>query len=231
MARQNDPRLKRTYGRRKGHRLSARKQRLIDTVLPALRLDLEAEPPRPLRALFTPSARHVALEIGFGAGEHLAHQAARHPEHGFIGCEVFINGVAALLSHIEEKGLGNIRIHDGDARELLDWLPDASLDQVFILFPDPWPKTRHHKRRLISPQVLEALARVMKPGAELRIASDIPDYVRATLLEVHRSRCFDWCAEDAFGWRDPPADWPGTRYEAKALREGRRCCYLAFTRR
>ncbi len=231
MPRQQEPNRQRTYGRRKGHRLSARKQALIDTLLPRLRVDLGEVPPQPLAALFAPPVTSIALEIGFGAGEHLAAQAAGRPERGFIGCDVFLNGVAALLSRIDKAGLRNVRVHDGDARALLDWLGDASLDQVFILFPDPWPKKRHQKRRLISPEMLRTLARVMKKGAELRMASDIPDYVRTVLLAVYRSHLFDWRAEAPGDWRERPAGWPETRYEAKALREGRDCCYLTFTRR
>ena len=132
---------------------------------------------------------------------------------------------------IDEKGLANIRLHDADARTLLSWLPDSSVDRVFVLFPDPWPKKRHHKRRLVSRDTLAALARIMTPGAELRIASDIPDYIRTALFEVRRSGGFEWSAESAKDWRDRPADWPETRYESKARREGRRCSYLSFVRR
>lgn len=221
----------RTYGRRKGHRLSARKQGLIDTLLPRLRLPLDQSAPSSLAAMFDPPARMLTLEIGFGAGEHLAAMAEDAPEDGFVGCDVFLNGVAALLSRIDDAGLANVRIHDGDARALLDWLPDASLDQVFILFPDPWPKPRHHKRRLISPDMLASLARVMKCGAPLQIASDIPAYIRTTFLAMFISGEFAWQAEGPDDWRRRPAGRLETRYERKALREGRNCCYLSFTRR
>lgn len=222
--------LLRTYGRRKGHRLSPRKTRLMDELLPRLRLDLEAPPPASLAKLFARPVSQIWLEIGFGAGEHLAWQAAANPDIGFIGCEPFINGVAALLGEIDTDGLANIRIWDGDAREVLDWLGDGSLDRVFILYPDPWPKTRHHKRRLISPQTLDALARVMKPGAQLRIGSDIDDYVRATLEAVFAGGHFEWLAERPGDWRTRPPDWPQTRYEKKALREGRKGHSLIFRR-
>ncbi len=225
-----DPRLLRTYGRRKGHRLSPRKMRLMDELLPKLRLDLENPPPAPLSSLFPDPASQVWLEIGFGAGEHLAWQAEANPHAGIIGCEPFINGVARLLSDIEERKLANIRIHDGDAREVLDWLADASLARIFLLYPDPWPKTRHHKRRLISPQTLAAFARVMKTGAELRVASDIGDYVRATLEAVFASKDFEWLAERPRDWRERPPDWPQTRYEKKALGEGRTAHCLIFRR-
>jgi tRNA (guanine-N7-)-methyltransferase len=221
----------RTFGRRKGHALSARKQALLEGLLPRLRIDLKGPPPARLGALFAPPATKVALEIGFGAGEHLASQASAHPDWGFIGCEVFINGVAALLAQIEERGLENVRIHDGDARELLGWLPDASLNRVFILFPDPWPKKRHHKRRLVSLETLGELARVMRPGAQLRIASDIPDYIRTSLAATRRVGAFEWTATGPSDWRERSADWPQTRYERKALREGRTPRYLTFVRR
>ena len=220
----------RTYGRRKGHRLSPRKMRLLDELLPKLRLDLETPPPTPLSSLFPDQVTQVWLEIGFGAGEHLAWQAEANRHTGFIGCEPFINGVAKLLSEIDERKFTNIRIHDGDAREVLDWLADASLDRIFLLYPDPWPKTRHHKRRLISPRSLVTFARVMKPGAELRFASDIGDYVRATLEAVFASNDFEWLAERPADWRERPPDWPQTRYEKKALGEGRKAHCLIFRR-
>ncbi len=220
----------RTYGRRKGHALSPRKQRLVDDLLPGLRLDLSTPAPAPLAKLFPAPVSQVWMEIGFGGGEHLAWQAEANPGMGFIGCEPFLNGVAKLLSEIETRKLDNIRIWDGDAREVLDWLGDGSVARVFVLFPDPWPKVRHHKRRLISPGTLESLARVMQPGAELRIASDIGDYVRASLEAVLASNAFEWLAETARDWRERPADWPPTRYEQKALREGRKGHYLIFRR-
>lgn len=220
----------RTYGRRKGHSLSQRKLRLVDELLPGLRLDLSSPAPAPLAKLFPAPVSQVWLEIGFGAGEHLAWQANANPDTGIVGCEPFVNGVAKLLGEIEQQTLANIRIWDSDAREVLDWLSDASLDRVFILYPDPWPKKRHHKRRLISPGTLEILARVMKRGAELRIASDIGDYVRVTLESVFASGNFQWQAERPADWRTRPPDWPQTRYEKKALREGRKAHSLIFKR-
>ena len=220
-----------TYGRRKGHRLSARKQSLLETLLPGLRLDLEHAAPDPLTRLFDAPVRDVSLEIGFGAGEHLAWRAGSEPDRGFIGCEPFINGVASLLGRIEGSDTGNIRLHDGDARAVLDWLPERSLARVFVLFPDPWPKARHRKRRLIEPETLGRLARVMQSGARLRVASDIGDYVRTTLLAIRGSPDFEWTARGPRDWRERPADWLETRYERKALREGRRCTYLSFERR
>ena len=220
----------RIYGRRKGHRLSPRKLRLIDELLPKLRLDLNEAPPRPLQSLFAVPVKQVWFEVGFGGGEHLAWQAETNPDRGFIGCEPYVNGVAKLLTEIEERALHNIRIWDGDAREVLDWLEDASLDRVFVLFPDPWPKTRHHKRRFISSDTLGRLARVMKPGAELRIASDIGDYVRSSLEALSASDGFEWTAECSADWLTRPDDWPQTRYEKKALGVGRTGYYLIFRR-
>ena len=230
MARVGDRKTIRTYGRRKGHRLSARKQRLVDDTLPRLRLAVQAPPPVPLIRLFPVPVSEVWLEIGFGAGEHLAWQAETNPHVGLIGCEPYLNGVAALLASIEERALDNIRIWDGDGREVLDWLPDASISRVFVLHPDPWPKSRHHKRRLISPETLAVLARIMLPGAELRVATDIGDYARSSLEAVRASGAFTWMAERAEDWRAPLPDWPPTRYERKAKQEGRAPIYLRFVR-
>ena len=231
MARPEGERPLRSYGRRKGHKLSPRQQRLMDELLPELRLDLTAPCPEPVAGCFPGAPARIWLEIGFGAGEHLLWQAQAHPDMGVIGCEPFINGVAKLLGHVQRLALANVRIHDGDARDLLAWLPDAALDRVFLLFPDPWPKKRHHKRRLVSPETLAALARVMAPGSELRFASDIADYVGAALLAAQRTPEFAWTGERPRDWRERPADWPETRYERKALGEGRTPYYLTFMRR
>lgn len=230
MARVGDRKTIRTYGRRKGHRLSARKQRLVDETLPPLRLAMHASAPAPLTGLFCVPVSQVWLEIGFGAGEHLAWQAEANPGVGIIGCEPYLNGVAALLASIEERSFENIRIWDGDAREVLDWLPDTSISRVFVLHPDPWPKARHHKRRLVSPETLEVFARVMVAGAELRVATDIGDYARSSLEAVQASGSFVWTAECAGDWRAPLPDWPPTRYERKAKQQGRAPIYLRFLR-
>lgn len=221
----------RTFGRRKGHPLSPRKQALLDTLLPQLSIDLSMPPPKSLAGIFSAKVENIALEIGFGAGEHLAAQAAAHDSWGFIGCEVYVNGVTSMLTQIEERGLKNVILHDGDARELLDWLPDASMQRIFVLFPDPWPKKRHRKRRLINPRTMDIFARVMRPGAELHIASDIGDYVRTTLLAHQAVPELEWRATGPEDWRRRPEDWPQTRYERKALREGRSSSYLIFARR
>ena len=223
------PRQDAVFGRRKGHALRKHQAALIENLLPRLKLDLSAPAPDPARLFATPVTQ-VWLEIGFGGGEHLAWQAEQNPDIGFLGCEPFINGVAKLLAEIERRDLANIRIHDGDAREALDWLPDASIGRVFVLHPDPWPKRRHWKRRFIGPDNLDRLARVMAQGAELRIASDWPDYLDWMLRLLVPHPAFVWTARWASDWRARPADWPETRYEAKAIREGRMPAYLIFRR-
>ena len=184
-----------------------------------------------LDRLFSSLPRQVWLEIGFGAGEHLAEQAARHPDTGFIGCEIFLNGIAALLDHVARRGLANVRIHPDDARVLLDALPDASIARAFLLFPDPWPKRRHQDRRFVGPDNLARLARVLADGAELVVASDDTGLVAWTLEHVLRHRDLEWLARRPQDWREKPADWPTTRYETKAVTAGRRPAYLRFLRR
>jgi len=172
----------------------------------------------------------VWLEIGFGGGEHLAWQAEHHPEIGIIGAEPFVAGMAKLLSRIEGKNLRNIRLYAEDARDIVSALPDASLGRLFILFPDPWPKTRHHKRRLIQMELLEGFARVLRKGAELRLATDDASYLTYALERLMAHPAFAWNAQKAADWQNRPADWPQTRYEAKAFAAGRRCTYLSFSR-
>jgi tRNA (guanine-N7-)-methyltransferase len=225
-----DIRPLRSYGRRKAKPLTARKERLIGELLPRLRLDLEAKPPAALSELFPGRVNDVWLEIGFGSGEHLLWQAETHKDVGLIGCEPFINGMGTLLGAIEDRGLDTIRLHDGDAREVLTWLPDGAVGRIFMLFPDPWPKKRQIKRRLLGADTLKALARVLKPGGEFRFASDNSDYAAQALALTRASGAFAWTAERAADWRERPADWPETRYERKALAEGRKCAYLAFRR-
>lgn len=220
----------RSFGRRRGRRLSVRQQRLLDEVLPRLAIDIAAPCPRVVAELFAAKVSEVWLEIGFGGGEHLLWQARANPSVGIIGCEVFEDGLVKALSAIESDAVANIRLGTGDARELLRWLPAASLRRVFILFPDPWPKKRHAKRRLINRALLDQLARVMQPGAELRIATDIGAYLRTILLAARGHPAFDWQAEAPQDWRVRAADWPETRYEAKARREGRTSYFLRFLR-
>lgn len=217
------------YGRTKGHPLRQRQQTLVETLLPKIATPDPERGTIDLKAMF-PAAARIELEIGFGGGEHLAFQAARARGTGFIGAEPFINGVAQLLQKIDGEGLTNIRIRHGDARPLIEALPAASLSRLYVLHPDPWPKKRHYKRRMISPWFFAEAARLLKPGADLRVASDIPDYVRWTLMHAQSATGFEWTAKRADDWRERPDDWPQTRYEAKALREGRAPAYLVFRR-
>jgi tRNA (guanine-N7-)-methyltransferase len=225
-----DIRPLKSYGRRKAKPLSARKERLIGELLPRLRLDLGTRPPSLLTALFAAQVDDAWLEIGFGSGEHLLWQAETHKDVGFIGCEPFVNGMGSLLGAIEARGIDTIRVHDGDAREVLAWLPDRSIGRVFLLFPDPWPKKRQLKRRLLSADTLGELARVLRPGGEFRFASDNGDYAAQALVLARQSGVFTWTAESAADWGERPNDWPETRYERKALSEGRKCTYLRFSR-
>src|SRR4051812_27039747 len=218
------------YGRRKGHPLRARQVELFGSLLPRLALDLNALAPSNLADLFPLAVENVRLEIGFGGAEHLIAEAQAHPRSGFIGCEPFVNGMAKALVAIDDLGLTNVRLHHGDAIQLLAWLPPHALLRVDLLYPDPWPKRRHWKRRFVSEVNIAALARVLRSGGEFRFATDWADYAEWTLLRLLRSRDFTWSAECADDWRKP---WPGfsrTRYEEKALREGRAPTYLIFRR-
>lgn len=183
------------------------------------------------RALFPAAPRQVWLEIGFGSGEHLAAQAAAHPDVGFVGCEPYVNGVASLLRHVADAQLSNIRIYTDDARQLIDALPEASIDRLFLLFPDPWPKARHHKRRFIQSGNLDALARILTDGAEFRFATDHMGYARWALAHVTAHPAFAWPARGPADWRQPPADWKPTRYEAKSAARGLARAYLGFRRK
>ncbi|WP_299614926.1 tRNA (guanosine(46)-N7)-methyltransferase TrmB [uncultured Tateyamaria sp.] len=221
------------YGRLKGKPLKDSQKRYIDEDLAALSpgpVSWEQNPervPLDLEGLF--GGKPVWLEVGFGGGEHMVHQAAANPDVGIIGAEPYINGVAMLLGKIRRAGVQNLAVHPGDARDLMDVLPAASIARAFLLYPDPWPKARHHRRRFVTPEHLEPLARVLQPGAIFRVATDIPDYVRQTLEEVPKAG-FEWLAEGPADWRDPWDDWISTRYEQKALREGRVPHYLTFRR-
>jgi len=216
------------FGRRKGQKLRARKQRLWETLLPQLVLNPVSPSPGNPGDLFDPPKSEIRMEIGFGGGEHLAHEANLHPDTGFIGIEPFINGMAKMLGEIETRNLTNIRLYDDDATRILDWLPSCCVSRVDLLYPDPWPKKRHWKRRFVSQKNLDRIARVLVPGGELRFASDIDTYVNWTLLHCDHHREFCWTAKSARDWCEPWQGWLSTRYEAKAVRESRTPAYLIF---
>jgi tRNA (guanine-N7-)-methyltransferase len=203
---------------------------LFDTLLPRLALDLAGPAQGDLRTLFAKAVDDLRLEIGFGGAEHLITAAKACPHTGFIGTDAFVNAVAKALTAIDQSALTNIRLYFGDASELLDWLPDATISRIDLLYPDPWPKRRHWKRRFIQDESLKRLARVLRKDGELRFATDIPDYMAHALARVLRSRDFIWTAESADDWRRPWPDFSGTRYEAKARREGRIPGYFIFRR-
>ena len=215
------------FGRRKGHPLKARQASLVETLLPKLALDLTKPAPPDLATLFG-GVDATRLEIGFGGAEHLIAEAKANARTGFIGSDGYINATAKALSAIDAERLDNIRLHSGDASALLDWLPAAALSRVDLLYPDPWPKRRHWKRRFIQDHSLKRLARILKPGGELRFATDIAEYAAYALARVLRSPDFVWTAEDADDWRKPWPGFSGTRYEAKAKREGRVPAYFIF---
>ena len=217
------------FGRRKGHALKPRQAALFDTLLPTIALDLAKPASSDLRTLFT-NVDSVRLEIGFGGAEHLVAQAKANPRTGFIGSDGFINAIAKALTAVDADRLANIRLHHGDASELLNWLPDAAVSRIDLLYPDPWPKRRHWKRRFIQDESLKRLARILKAGGDLRFATDIASYADYALARVLRSRDFVWTAERADDWRKPWPDFVGTRYEAKAKREGRVPAYFIFSK-
>jgi tRNA (guanine-N7-)-methyltransferase len=218
------------FGRRKGHALKPRQAALFDTVLPRLAPDLTKPAPADLRALFDISLAEVRLEIGFGGAEHLIAQAQANPRSGFIGSDAFVNAIGKALASIDAGKLANVRLHFGDASALIDWLPAGSLARIDLLYPDPWPKRRHWKRRFIQDDSLKRLARILTIGGELRFATDIADYAAWALARVLRSPDFTWTAERADDWRNAWADYSATRYEAKAKREGRVPAYFIFRR-
>jgi len=204
--------LNRLYGRAKGHKLRAGQQALVDDALPRVAIP---DGPLDAKTLFGDN-RPLHFEIGFGAGEHLAYQAALRPDHGFIGCEPFVNGVVGALMHIRDDHLSNVRIHMGDALDALGRLPDASLDRVYLLHPDPWPKARHAKRRMMNPGPLDMIAAKLKPGGEFRFGTDHPIYCRWAMMQMNQRTDFIWQARTASDMLIRPDDWPETRYERKA---------------
>ena len=223
---------RRIYGRRQSHRIRPARKRLLEERLPEIQIRIpEDGTPLELGEVQSPTCSQHSqhwLEIGFGGGEHLAAQALANPDALLIGCEPYVNGVARLLSLIEDAD--NVRVVIDDARLLLKALPAASIDRIFVLFPDPWPKTRHHKRRIVNPETLSDMARLLKPGGELRLATDIMSYARPMLFSTLADGRFGWLAERPADWRDRPDDWPATRYEEKARKAGRKPVFLRFRR-
>ncbi|BBK35276.1 hypothetical protein STAQ_03540 [Allostella sp. ATCC 35155] len=220
------------YGRRQGRRLRTGQQTVLAEGLARYGMERPDAGARvDPAALFQPAIRRYWLEVGFGGGEHLAWQAARNPEVGMLGAEPFVNGVAGLLAHLQRDGLANVRVLPDDARPLIDGLPDAAIERAFVLHPDPWPKARHHKRRFVQRSNLDRLARVMADGAELRLATDDLDYLDWMLEHALDHPHFEWQARGPEAWRERPEDWPVTRYEEKAVREGRRSWRILLRRR
>lgn len=221
------------FGRRRGKSLRFGQLQRTEMLLPRLKLDLASPAPYDLVQLFSGKVENVRLEIGFGGGEHLVHEMDRFPKTGFIGVEPFINGMAKILGTLDgqKERLRHIRLYDDDATKLLDWLPPASLDGIDLFYPDPWPKKKHWKRRFVNMKNLGRFARVLKSAAKFRFASDIDNYVNWTLYHCACHPDFFWTANCARDWKTPFHAWPGTRYEAKAIREGRVPAYLTFVRK
>jgi tRNA (guanine-N7-)-methyltransferase len=222
-----DRQRRKLYGRRKGPKLSSRQANLRETLFPelALRLRSGVDP----KSFFAEPIQDVWLEIGFGAGEHLYWQARENPGVGLIGAEPYEMGTAKLLTKLADAPLANVRLYEGDGRDIIEALPDASLGRFFLLFPDPWPKTRHHKRRFLQTAMLDQLARVLKPGAELRFATDDKSYLPYALERLVAHPAFAWTAQGPKDWKTRPADWPPTRYETKAIKGPP--AFLRFVRR
>lgn len=222
------------HGRRKVRKLRPGQQRALQQLLPRLRVPLPEEEGGTVdpKRLFDPLPSAVWVEIGFGGGEHLLWQAEHRPDVGMIGAEIFQDGIAKLLRRVEDQKLErNVRLHHGDGRTLLDRLPDASIEKIFVLFPDPWPKTKHHKRRIVQQEQLDQIARVLVDDGELRLATDDPSYQRWMLIEMQRHPAFCWTARRPAGWRERGDDWPATRYELKAVGQGRQPVFLRYRRR
>ncbi|AZO05276.1 MULTISPECIES: tRNA (guanosine(46)-N(7))-methyltransferase TrmB [unclassified Mesorhizobium] len=219
------------FGRRHGKTIRPQQAIALESGLREYRLDLTAQAPADLSTLFKAEVSALQLEIGFGGGEHLLHRAKEAQGTGFIGVEPFVNGMAKMMTALAKNPLGNLRVYDDDATRLLDWLPSGSLDGIDLLYPDPWPKKKHWKRRFVGAANLGRFARVLKPGGRFRFASDIDSYVNWTLLACRAHGGFAWQAGEAADWHQPYEGWPGTRYEAKAIREGRRPAYLTFIRK
>lgn len=226
LTRSGEPRA--FFGRRSGKKLHGGQKAVVDAALPELEIKLEG--PLDPRSLF-PDAGRIVVEIGYGGGEHLARKATEEPQTGFIGCEVFTGGIGKMVQAIAEKDLRSVRLFTDDALKLLVALPEACLDAVYLLYPDPWPKTRHHKRRFVSPTTVTELGRVIRPGGTFYFATDIEDYADWTLAHIVRSADFEFLPERPGSWHEPYPGWQPTRYEQKARREGRMTSfYFSFAR-
>jgi tRNA (guanine-N7-)-methyltransferase len=219
--------LNRLYGRSSGHKLRKSQQELVDELLPAI--SVPAEGPVDSLTLFG-EERPLHFEIGFGSGEHLAFRADLLPDHGFIGCEPFLNGVATALTHVRDQRLANVRLWNNDALDVLRRIPDGALTMVYLLHPDPWPKARHAKRRMVNDGPLDLIAAKLKPGGEFRLGTDDPTYCRWSMMVMNRRRDFQWLAERPSDFLVRPGGWPETRYEAKARRQGREVWYFRYRR-
>jgi tRNA (guanine-N7-)-methyltransferase len=228
----NDPTtIRRLYGRRQGHKLRTGQAALVEELLPKLEVPETGALDATLLFGDAPGSRRpLEFEIGFGSGEHLAGQAEARPDHGFIGCEPFINGVVGALTHVRDRDLSNVRIHMGDALEVLERFPDASLSRVYLLHPDPWPKARHAKRRMMNHGPMDLIAAKLKPGCEFRLGTDDPTYCRWSMMVMDQRRDFEWQAQSAQDFLTRPADWPETRYERKARRKGHEVWYFRYVR-
>jgi tRNA (guanine-N7-)-methyltransferase len=219
--------LNRLYGRSSGHKLRKSQQELVEELLPAI--SVPAEGPVDSVTLFG-EERQLHFEIGFGSGEHLAYRADLLPDHGFIGCEPFLNGVATALTHVRDQRLANVRLWNNDALDVLRRIPDGALTMVYLLHPDPWPKARHAKRRMVNDGPLDLIATKLKPGGEFRLGTDDPTYCRWSMMVMNRRRDFEWLAERPSDFLVRPGGWPETRYEAKARRQGREVWYYRYRR-
>lgn len=219
--------INRLYGRSSGHKLRKGQAELVETLLPAIAVPAGGE--LTAERLFGDD-RPLHLEIGFGGGEHLAYRADLLPDHGFIGAEPFLNGVVGALAHVRDRHLANVRLHMGDALDVLERLPDGALSFVYLLHPDPWPKARHAKRRMLNHGPLDLIAAKLKPGGEFRLGTDDPTYCRWSMMVMNQRRDFDWLAESASDFLTRPGGWPETRYEAKARRKGHEVWYFRYRR-
>lgn len=221
---------RKVHGRTFTKGMSQRQFDLLEHFLPKVALDIDTLKTKDISSLFNDAKKQTWMEVGFGGGEHIARQARQNPDIGFIACEPFQNGVAKLLTEMDTDNIKNIKVHNDDARTILDHLPTASIDKMFLLYPDPWHKSKHHKRRFICPENLTQIARVLKKEAIFFVASDIPDYVSWTLRHLQIDDNFEWLAKHDQDWLSPPSDWVATRYERKAKMAGRKSAYMFFRR-